>query len=182
MEATWLLRSTGLRDNAIKTLPILSQRTGQLQPQERINLYMMISSGRYLHIFVSWLFWGFLLEGTLFLLVCLKDENKSVVNMNADKRLNKLLLFCRLTSATQSNRHHMPSVRSHPKRLSSPKLWNTEPCLPPFQNNDDEWGFVFVDHRMEHWQIFYSCISFKKVYVSHGYSFQLLTNECSLYT
>lgn len=52
LEATWSQRSTKLSDKAIKTLLILSQRSGQLQLQERINLYIMISSSLPIHIFV----------------------------------------------------------------------------------------------------------------------------------
>lgn len=44
MEATWLLGSTRLSDKAIKTFSTLSQRTGQLQPQNCINLSIMMSS------------------------------------------------------------------------------------------------------------------------------------------
>lgn len=38
-----MLGSTRLSDKAIKTFWILGQRTGQLQPQDRINLSIMMS-------------------------------------------------------------------------------------------------------------------------------------------
>lgn len=61
-----MLRSTRLSDKAIKTLLILGQRTGQLQLQERIHLYIMISSGLSFHFFCFMALFGlFCVESTL---------------------------------------------------------------------------------------------------------------------
>lgn len=76
-----MLRSTRLSDKAIKTLLILGQRTGQLQLQERIHLYIMISSGLSFHFFCFMALFGlFCVESTL------EDENKSVVNRSSVDR------------------------------------------------------------------------------------------------
>lgn len=81
---TWLLGSTRLSDKAIKTFPILSQKTGQPQPQESINLYIMISSS--LEGFFMAL-WTLLCGKYTSVLACQRDENKSVVNRSsADRR------------------------------------------------------------------------------------------------
>lgn len=54
---------------------------------ERINLYIMISSSPFIHIFVSWLFGALLCGGYTPPFACQRDENKSVVNrFSVDRR------------------------------------------------------------------------------------------------
>lgn len=84
---TRLLGSTRLSDKAIKTFPILSQRTGQPQPQESINLYIMISSSLGFFFFFFMPLWTLLCGKYTSVLACQRDENKSAVNRSsADRR------------------------------------------------------------------------------------------------
>lgn len=63
MEATWLLGSTRLSDKAIKIFSALSQRTGQLQPRDCINLSIMMCSSLVFPIY----FYFFCVVSALFL-------------------------------------------------------------------------------------------------------------------
>lgn len=63
MEVSWLLGSTRLSDKAIKTFSTLSQRTGQLQPWDCINLSIMMCSSLVFPIY----FYFFCVVSALFL-------------------------------------------------------------------------------------------------------------------
>lgn len=76
-----MLGSARLSDKAIKTLSTLSQRTGQLQPRDRINLSIMMSSSL---VFPPIYFFSLLCgERAYPPSVCQRDENKSVLNRSS---------------------------------------------------------------------------------------------------
>lgn len=73
---------------------------GAATAQGRINLYIMISSSLFIHIFVSWLFGALLCGECTPLLVCQRNEKESVVNSSSMDRRGLLESRLRLSGRT----------------------------------------------------------------------------------